>query len=99
MKTSCFHVFMLLNYMKAYISMYFLHLMLTFLPQNDVMVNGPLHHPCITSPLGFLKPRALTYATYLITSRICGTRVAPLPKQRHCTALLENLQKLPVKSV
>ncbi len=28
--------------MKAYVSMYFLHLMLTFFPQNDVMVNGPL---------------------------------------------------------
>ncbi len=33
------HVFMLLNYMKAYFSMYFLHLMLSFSPQND-MVNG-----------------------------------------------------------
>ncbi len=33
---------MLLNYMKAYVSMYFLHLMLTFFPQNDVMVSGPL---------------------------------------------------------
>ncbi len=42
METSCFRVFMLLNYMKAYVSMYFLHLMLTFPPQNDVLVNGPL---------------------------------------------------------
>ncbi len=33
---------MLLNYMKAYVSMYFLHLMLNFSPQNDVMVNSPL---------------------------------------------------------
>ncbi len=34
--------FILLNYMKAYVSMYFLHLMLTFpAPQNDVMVNAP----------------------------------------------------------
>ncbi len=39
---TCFRVFMLLNYMKAYVSMYFLHLMLTFPPQNDVMVNDPL---------------------------------------------------------
>ncbi len=31
---------MLLNYMKAYVSMYSLHLMLTFSPKIDVMVNG-----------------------------------------------------------
>ncbi len=42
METSCFRVFMLLNYMKAYVSMYFLHLLLTFSSQNDVMENGPL---------------------------------------------------------
>ncbi len=34
-----------LNYMKAYVSKYFLHLMLTFSPQNDVMVNGPFDDP------------------------------------------------------
>ncbi len=44
METSCFRVFMLLNDMKAYVSMYFLHLMLIFFPQNDLMVNGPLAH-------------------------------------------------------
>ncbi len=32
METSCSYVFMILNYMKAYVSMYFLHLMLTFPP-------------------------------------------------------------------
>ncbi len=42
METSCFRVFMLLNYMQAYVSMYFLHLMITFPPKKDVMVNGPL---------------------------------------------------------
>ncbi len=43
------HVFVFSNYMKAYVSMYFLHLMLTFPPQTDVMVNGPLSmlFPCI----------------------------------------------------
>ncbi len=35
---TCFRVFMLLNYMKAYVSMYFLYLMLSFSPKNDVMV-------------------------------------------------------------
>ncbi len=35
----CFHV--TINYMKAYVSMHYLHLMLTFPHQNDVMVNGP----------------------------------------------------------
>ncbi len=31
------HVFVLLNYMKAYVSMYFLHLMLNFPPQKLIM--------------------------------------------------------------
>ncbi len=38
METSCFRVFMLLNDMKAYVSMYFLQLMVTFPPKNNLMV-------------------------------------------------------------
>ncbi len=43
METSCFCVFMLLNYMKAYVSMYFLRLMLTFemsllIPETQVFL-------------------------------------------------------------
>ncbi len=33
---------MLLKYMKVYVSMDFLHLLLTFSPKNDVMVNRQL---------------------------------------------------------
>ncbi len=52
METLCFRVFILLNYMKAHVSMYFLHLMLTFFPRNDVMVNGPLHGGIILMSVG-----------------------------------------------
>ncbi len=58
MESSCLHVFMLLNYMKAYVSMYFFHLMLRFSPQNDVMVNSPLHtqQPAVR---GGIKPQSV----------------------------------------
>ncbi len=45
METSCFRVFMFLNYMKAYVSMYFLHLMLSELHESirfHVHVFSPL---------------------------------------------------------
>ncbi len=45
-----FSCFMLLNYMKAYVSMYFLHLMLTFPPK---MMYGPLHGSALVTNWSF----------------------------------------------
>ena len=43
-KQACSYVFIQENYVKAHVLVYFLHLVLTFIPHYIIMVKGPQHH-------------------------------------------------------
>ena len=44
-KQACLYVFVQENYIKAHVLMYFLHLVLTFIPHYIIMVKGLLKVP------------------------------------------------------